>query len=53
MRMKEERRSLEGDGAVVGDVSGDDASGLGHLVTGHVQLAHLSQAARQKRERTG
>lgn len=38
--------NLEGDGSVVGDVSGDDACGFSHLVTADVQLTHLSQAAR-------
>lgn len=42
---------LEGDGSVVGDVCFDDAFRFSHLVTGVVQLTHLSQAGWQKREK--
>jgi len=44
VHMWNEGRVLEGDGSIVGVVRCDDAGGLGHLVTGNVQLTHLSEA---------
>lgn len=43
--MNKEPCDLEWEGPVVGDVRGDNACSLGHLVAGNVQLTHLSQAA--------
>lgn len=40
---------LERDGSIVGDVCGDDACSFSHLVTGDVQLTHLSQALQLQR----
>lgn len=36
--------NLERDGSIVGGVCCHNACGVGHLITGNVELAHLSQA---------
>lgn len=43
--------NLEGDGSIVGDVCGDDALSVSHLVTGDAQLTHLPQTGQQRREK--
>lgn len=42
--------NLEGDGSIVGGVGSNNACCVGHLITGNVNLTHLSQAGWQREE---
>lgn len=44
------RGGLEGHGAVVGCVGGNDAGCLGHVIARQVDLAHFPQTVTQKRD---
>lgn len=41
---------LERDGSIVGGVRCNDAFSVSHVITGNIQLTHLSKAARNERK---